>query len=142
LLENTVVVLFGDHCGIHKFSGEAVSKLPAAEQKWMENGYGVPLLVYHKRLKGENIERIRGQIDLLPTICGLMGVAESEFAETATGRNLLKTKKSFAVLVDGTYVASDSKDTEKEHALRGVELSSCIMEGNYFEKKLPAAHGR
>jgi lipoteichoic acid synthase len=132
LLENTVIGLFGDHCGVHRFSGDAVAQRPAAEQKWMENGYRIPLLIYQKHLKGEIIDRIGAQIDLLPTLCSLMGLEDNEFEDMAMGRNLLNTKKSFAVLCDGSYVGPPTTEKEKAHALRGFELGARMLEGDYF----------
>jgi lipoteichoic acid synthase len=133
LLKDTVVVIFGDHCGIHKFYPEEVEERPTEERKWMENGSRIPLLVYKKGMRGELIDVIGGQIDLLPTIACLMGVDEREFAATAMGRNLLNTRRSFALLNDGQLVAAPADQGEKARARRGMELADKIIRSDYFK---------
>jgi lipoteichoic acid synthase len=132
LLKNTAVGLFGDHCGIHKFSSEALAELPEDQQAWLENGNRIPLLFYKKNLSGEQIEYIGGQIDIFPTIAYLMGVEEKEFEKTAMGRNLLNTHRSFAVLNDGTFVSSKSDENLKGHALEGPDIADKIIRSDYF----------
>jgi lipoteichoic acid synthase len=132
LLKNTAIGLFGDHCGIHKFSGDAITQLPENQKAWLENGGRIPFLIYRSNLKGEQIENIGGQIDILPTIAYLMGVEEKEFEKTAMGRNLLKTCKNFAVLIDGTFISSKPDENLKVHALAGLDIADKIIRSNYF----------
>jgi lipoteichoic acid synthase len=132
LLKNTVVGLFGDHCGIHKFSGDALAAMSENQKAWMENGNRIPLLIYKSDLKGEQIDKIGGEIDILPTLGYLMGIEEKELEKTAMGRSLLKTRRSFAVLNDGTFVSSNPDDNLKAHALKGLDIADKIIRSNYF----------
>ncbi len=135
LLENTVVVIFGDHCGIHKFSKEALSKVPDPEQRWMRNGARIPLIIYKKGMPGEDVDVIGGEIDILPTLAYLMGVDDSEYSGYVMGRNLLNTRKSFAILNNGDFITSHSDEKERKHALEGMELADKILRSDFFSEK-------
>jgi lipoteichoic acid synthase len=136
LLENTVVVIYGDHCGIHKFSLDALSKLSDHDKLWMENGSRVPLIVYKKGLSHRVFDLIGGQIDLMPTIAYLMGVDPRELTGTM-GRNLLNTRKSFAVLYDGEFISAAEDPGEKDRVQRGMELADKIIRSDYFKTNRP-----
>lgn len=135
LLDNTAIVIFGDHCGIHKFSKEALARIPEREQRWMENGERIPLILYKKGVAGEDVDVIGGEIDILPTVAYLMGVDESEFGGFAMGRNLLNTRKSFAILNDGEFIASHNDEREKKHALKGIEVADKVLRSNFYKEK-------
>ncbi len=135
LLKNTAVVLFGDHCGVHKYYQDDVDSRPEEEQKWMENGHRIPLIIYKKGMPAEFVDVIGGQVDLMPTIAYLMGVDEKEFQNTAMGRNLLNTRRSFAILYDGTLEASQRDQGEKARARRGLELADKIIRSDYFKSR-------
>lgn len=133
LLDNTVVLLYGDHEGVHRFYNEEIKKIQPAESWWQENGKHIPFLIYNPSLEGREIATIGGQVDVLPTLSYLMGVDEKEYENTSMGRNLLKTKKNFAVLSDKTFVGEGS-DSEKEHAIKGLDIADIIIKSNYFKK--------
>lgn len=133
LLENTVIVLYGDHCGIHKFYQDEVNKIKPSETWWMDNHRNIPLIIYSKGMKPEIKEVIGGQIDLLPTIAYLMGVNPVEYNKTALGRNLLNTKRSFAVWSNKTYIGKAT--TYKNDAIEGITISDEIIRSNYFKNK-------
>ncbi len=132
LLEDTVIVLYGDHEGIHKFYSKEVSELGFGSEVWTENNKRVPLIVYHSSINGEEIKTTGGQIDILPTVSYLMGINEEKYMDTAFGRNLLKTGKSFAVLNDRTFIGKD--DAEKDHAVNGIDIADKVISGDYFNK--------
>jgi lipoteichoic acid synthase len=132
LLDDTVVGIYGDHCGIHWFSQDALAKLKEAQRKWMENGKRVPLLLYSKGMHGEVISRLGGQVDVLPTIAALMGIDESEYGWSAMGRNLLNTQRDFVVLNGGEFVGSGTGE-QRAHALQGLVMGDLIIKGNYFK---------
>ena len=81
---------------------------------------------------GEAIDT-SGQIDILHTIAYLMGVDSSEFEGTAMGRNLLNTRKNFAVLYDGEYIAPQNNEQEMKRARHGLELADKMIRSNYFK---------
>jgi phosphoglycerol transferase MdoB-like AlkP superfamily enzyme len=132
LLDNTVVVISGDHTGIHKYNYE----MPPAEDCegwWYDNRMRIPLIIYSKGMQGEEIKVRGGQVDLLPTIAYLMGVEEEAITNSAMGRNLLKTNKDFAILAGGQYVGNYLNTSEKEYTLKGLEIADKIIRSNYFK---------
>jgi lipoteichoic acid synthase len=130
LLDNTVVVIFGDHEGVHKFYPTEIAGVQPSESWWSNNGQ-VPFIIYSKGLEGKKIETIGGEIDILPTISYLMGVDEAKYIDTAMGRNLLKTNKSFAALSPWKYVGSEK---DKASAIEGITIADKIITSDYFKK--------
>ncbi len=135
LLDNTVVVIYGDHNGVHKFYSEEIPTIKPADDWWFSNNHRVPFLIYQKNLAGEEVWTRGGHIDILPTIAYIMGIDEAEYARTAMGRNLLNTNKDFAVLVDGQVVGETGSPAEKDHAVRGLEVADKIIRSSYFGKR-------
>lgn len=132
LLENSVIAIYGDHEGVHRFYKEDIQKIQPAESWWQENYRQLPLIIYTPGLEGKEIPTIGGQIDLLPTLSYLMGVDEKLYVNTAMGRNLLKTKKNFVVLSDKQFIGEGS-EKEKDHALKGLDIADLIIKSNYFK---------
>lgn len=133
LLDNTVVAIYGDHEGVHRYFPEEIKELKTKQAWWMNNNKHLPLIIYNPNLQPQEIQTAGGQVDIMPTLLYLMGVDEKIYIETAMGRNLLKTNRNFAVLRDRTVVGNiDAK--QKEHALQGLEMADLIIRGNYFKK--------
>jgi phosphoglycerol transferase MdoB-like AlkP superfamily enzyme len=134
MLDNSVVVIYGDHTGVHKYYEDEVAKLSKQEDWWKGNNCRIPLIIYDKSLSGEEISTIGGQVDLLPTLAYLMGIEDSDYNSTAMGRNLLNTKKNYTVLSNGEFIGEAATDKEKEDAIKGLELADKIIRSDYFKK--------
>lgn len=135
ILENTTVVIYGDHTGVHKYYDDEVQAMSNPENWWLDNSKRIPLIVYHKGLTGQEIKTTGGQIDLLPTIAYLMGIPEEKYSHTAFGRNLLNTQKDFAVLANGQYIGKPVTEEQQNQAIQGIALSDLILRSNYFKDK-------
>lgn len=135
ILDNTVVVLYGDHCGIHKYYQDEVNKLKPSEDWWVDNHTKIPLIIYQKNSTSKTIHTIGGQIDTMPTICYLLGVDSDKYANTVIGRNLLNTNKDFAVLANRTYVGKETSEKEKDFEIKSIDISNSILQGNYFKEQ-------
>lgn len=135
VLKNTVVALYGDHCGIHKFYQQEVNNIKPSQSWWVDNHRRIPLIIYQNGLKGTTVNTIGGEIDLMPTISYLMGIDESKYADTTMGRNLLKTNKNFALLADGKYVGTAASNKDKANVLKGLDIANRVIESNYFKNK-------
>ncbi|MCX7749517.1 MAG: LTA synthase family protein [Clostridia bacterium] len=133
LLNNTVVVIIGDHTGVHKFYPTEVKKATPSYHWWSYNSMQVPFMVYQKNLKETQISIKGGQVDILPTVLYLMGVDEKNYENTAMGRNLLKTDKDFAVLATGNYVGEEKSKKDLEHATLGLDIADLLIRSNYFK---------
>ena len=128
--------MYGDHEGIHKYFADSLKDITGLEGDWWkDNKKQTPLIVYQPGMKPEEIATTGGEIDILPTVCYLMGIDSSEYEGTAMGRNLLNTKKSFAVLQGGEYVGAAGDTGQAAHAKKGLEIADTIIRGNYFKNK-------
>ncbi|SMC51943.1 LTA synthase family protein [Sporomusa malonica] len=132
LLDNTVVIIYGDHTGVHKLYPHQINSIIPAEDWWLDNHRQIPLIIFQKGLVGQEIKIRGGHIDILPTVAYLMGVDEEAYGHTAMGRNLLNTGKDFAVLADGQFVGYAASEQEKEQAVQGWELADKIISSSYF----------
>lgn len=133
ILDNSVVVVYGDHTGIHKYYNDEVSKIQPQESWWQNNNMRVPLIIYTKGLEGKKFDNIGGQVDLLPSLAYIMGADTKSLEKTAIGKNLFNTNKSFAVLTNGDYIGKSSSEKEKNSAIEGITISDTIIRSNYFK---------
>ncbi len=135
MLENTVIALGGDHCGVHKFYRYDIVSMKNKEDWWMENYNYIPFMIYSKGSKGETVSVRGGQIDIMPTLLSLMGIDEKEYSNSAMGRNLLNTKRNFVILANGSRVGSiDIDQKQKESEIKGLEIADIIIRSNYFKE--------
>jgi lipoteichoic acid synthase len=140
VLDNTVVVIYGDHCGIHKKNSIGIlwflvkPIIKDSENWWWEVDQRIPLIIYQKNLAGEEVKTIGGHIDILPTLAYVIGIDEQRYSNTAMGRNLLKTENNFAVLSDKKYVGAVTCANIIKHAVHGLDIADLIIKNNYFEK--------
>ncbi len=132
ILDNSVVVFFGDHCGVHKYYQDELYSIHPQENWWLDNNKRIPLIIYQKNTKGEKLSVTGGQIDIMPTVAYLMGIDENKFKDTAMGRILVKTNKDFAVLNDYSFIGSDKDSNDKNKALKGIDIADKIISSNYF----------
>lgn len=138
LLENTVIAIEGDHTGPHKYYNSKIESLSNPESWWLDNGnHTVPLVIYNPSVKTPVKDDVYGgQIDIMPTLLYLLGVDNNAYQNTALGRNLLNTNRSYAVLTDRT-VKGELTDKEKEIVGNSLDLSDKMIRANYFKDKIP-----
>ncbi|URZ07863.1 LTA synthase family protein [Clostridium felsineum] len=134
-LDNTMVVIYGDHCGIHKYYQSDVETTKGAESWMIDNHKEVPLIIYNSSLTGKEIKTTGGQVDLMPTILYLLGIDKKEYINTAMGRNLLNTNESYAVWSNGEFVGNAKSKSDKDKAVKGLDIANKIIESDYFKSK-------
>lgn len=91
LLEDSVLVIYGDHEGVHKYYP---TELP-------DNDKRVPFLIHAPGLAGQVIANPGGQVDMLPTLLYLLGQDEALYSGTVMGRNLLGPVSGSPILPTG-----------------------------------------
>jgi phosphoglycerol transferase MdoB-like AlkP superfamily enzyme len=133
LLERSVVVLYGDHASVHRFFNDEVAALEGTEDWMRDSRCLVPLIIYAPGLAGERLAVTGGHIDIMPTLLYLLGVDEEKIAGTAMGRNLLNTRRDFAVLPDGKVVGADAGGPFARSAVRGLAIADLIIRSDYFK---------
>ncbi|WNR46223.1 LTA synthase family protein [Paenibacillus roseipurpureus] len=135
LLDQSVIAIYGDHTGVHKYYQDQVDAIPALEnEEWRTHSLKLPFIIYNKGMQGEQIATIGGQIDTLPTLAYVMGVDKAQFETTAMGKVLVNTRKNFTILNDGTLVGQPN-DAEEDHLLQSFKIANWLHESNYFANR-------
>ncbi|MET3847652.1 phosphoglycerol transferase MdoB-like AlkP superfamily enzyme [Paenibacillus sp. OAE614] len=91
LWDTSVVVIYGDHFGLHKryHRPATVSKALGIPYHKHISTYNVPLIIHLPgQHEGKRIERTGGQIDILPTVANVMGIDLKQEKFTAFGHDL------------------------------------------------------
>jgi len=136
ILDNSVVVITGDHTGIHKYYNSSIDKLTTKEDWYDDKGEAkVPFLIYDKSLaSGKTFDTIGGQIDIMPTMLYMLGIDNSKYENTVLGRNLLNTNKSYAVITNGTIKGENLTPEDNKQLGNVLDLSDKMIRSDYFNK--------
>lgn len=118
-LDNTAIVLFGDHEGIHKYHE---TELPDNEKK-------VPFFIHVPGMEPVDIDTLGGQVDMLPTLLYMMGVDEGIYNDKIMGSNLLREGEGSVILATGEILGEPS---DREHLMNAPLISNLILTGDYF----------
>ncbi|WP_315114411.1 LTA synthase family protein [uncultured Clostridium sp.] len=133
LLDNSVLVIYGDHEGVHKFFSDEIEDTMDL-YKLENNDLKVPFIIYSKDLNGEEISTIGGQVDMLPTLAYLMGAEKEDYMYTSFGRNLLNTNKNYVITSRGKYIGDDISEEDKLFYIKGLDYSDKIIRSNFFKE--------
>lgn len=136
VLDNTVVVITGDHAGITRYFSGDVLKMNQRELWWPKTEKKVPFIIYNKNIKGKKIDTIGGQVDIMPTVAYIMGLNKGEFEQTAFGKNLFTTKKNFTILSSGKIIGTNVSQEDTAHAKKGISFSDKIIQSDYYKNVL------
>ena len=134
VLDNTVVVIYGDHTGVHKYYNDEVQAVQPQESWWLDDSKRIPLIIYHKGMNGREIPITGGQVDTMPTVAYLLGINEERYSNTVFGRNLLNTKKDFTVLANRQFIGAAENSTESENHIKGIDIADLVIRKNYFKE--------
>lgn len=145
ILNNSIIVIYGDHNGIFRKDRAVIEKFLAhksiSDEQWYREYAQVPLLIYNPNIKGNVNKVIGGQIDLLPTIEYLMGT-NTDISEYTMGRNLFFVNDGSSIIPKGGYsqnpfyITKDKIYTNLSSEQRdALNVSELIIKGNYFKKK-------
>lgn len=134
VLDNTVLVIYGDHSSVHKYFNDEIQAIKPSQDWWLENGSKVPLIIYDKGQSPQTIHTTGGQVDLMPTLLYSFGIDESEYQSTAFGRNLFNTKEDYVLLADGQF-HGNIDESKKEELLKGLEYADMAIRSDFFKNK-------
>lgn len=128
-LENTVIIVTGDHTGVHKYYEYSMEEWYDEYPFANVNGYYTVPLIIHSSDFSESVKSdvIAGQIDVMPTLAYLLGIKDDEYMNDAMGRNLLKTNRSYTIFRDGT-IYGELTDEEKELVSKSYEISEILFQ--------------
>ncbi|MGN0025708.1 MAG: LTA synthase family protein, partial [Clostridium sp.] len=128
LLDNTIVVIYGDHGGVHKYYMEDVEASNIEGNWWQEKDSKIPLIICGSQIPSKNIETYGGQIDIMPTVAYLLGVDTKGYQ---MGRNLLNTNRDATVIKDGIIVGNPKED-EEEMLKKAYDIADKIIKNDYY----------
>lgn len=131
-LDNTVVMIYGDHCGVHKFYEKDIENSPLEGNWWKDNQKKIPFIIYSKDLQSEVISKAGGQSDFLPTISYLLGMDRSKFENSSMGRVLVNTERDATILNNGDIIGNPKDEKELNHLKETFRIADLIIEKNYF----------
>lgn len=133
-LDNTIVVIYGDHEGLHKYYKEDLMTF-YNKPDWWENNEEVPFIVYSKDIQEpKTFEKLGGQVDTMPTVLSLLGVDSSKFENTAMGRNLLTSSPGYVLLKEGQILGQENlSDEEMVNVRKSFDISEYIIKTDYFK---------
>lgn len=131
-LDNTVIMIYGDHCGVHKFYEDKIQDTPLEGDWWKDNQKKIPFIIYSKDLTPEVISKAGGQSDFLPTISYLLGVDRNKFDNSSMGRVLVNTNRDAAILNSGEIMGTPKDEKEINHLKDTFKIADNIIEKNYF----------
>jgi lipoteichoic acid synthase len=134
VLDRSVVVFTGDHSSLHRFFADEVATMKGLEPWMRDDRQLVPLIIYSPDLKGKRVKVTGGQIDTMPTVLDLLGVDPARYKHSVMGRNLLNTKRDFAVVGSGPLMGRDKDAPFAKTAQKGLGIADLVIRGNYFKK--------
>lgn len=134
LLNDTVLVIYGDHTGVHKYYNEDIQDIDYENNWWDEVDHKIPLIIYSKDMQHKIINKTGGQIDILPTICYLLGVDDNLYRDSTMGRILVNTNRD-AITIKGNHIIGNVKPPDEEHVSKAYEIGEKIIKTNYFNHK-------
>ncbi|MGB5824029.1 MAG: LTA synthase family protein, partial [Proteocatella sp.] len=120
LLDNSILILYGDHEGIHKYYETTLS----------DNNYEVPFIIHVPGMKGFEVDKIGGQIDMMPTVAYLLGIENEKYASVVMGRNLFGKYSGSGILPTGKVI----RETDDiNHLKSAIKIADMRIRGNYFK---------
>ncbi|MCK1994481.1 LTA synthase family protein [Peribacillus muralis] len=138
-LKNSVIVIYGDHDGLFlkdKHAVEAYYGTKISDDEWVAKYMPIPVIIYQQDMEGKTIEKVAGQVDILPTLYDLFDIKSS----TYFGESMLNGEKGGALILKGDYgsqmkinaegrVEEISPKDQKE-----IDLSDQVIITDYFKQ--------
>lgn len=137
LMDNTVLLIYGDHAGVHKYYDDEIQNLPLEGDWWKPYDHKIPLIIYGKGengkdIKGEVISKAGGQSDITPTVLYLLGIdTNAKFM----GRNLLNTDRDATVIKGNLIMGNPKNEEEKNNLENAYKIADYIIKNKYFENR-------
>lgn len=142
MLQDSIIVIYGDHNGIFEDDKPLVEKWKnqtISSEEWVRQYTNIPFIIYNPTITGASIDTVGGQIDVLPTLVHIMGLAEEKISDSAMGTNLLTRKEGATIIPSGDYlkkaafITQDQVHELGEQHLEALNVSRLIIEGNFFK---------
>ncbi|PJN89162.1 LTA synthase family protein [Bacillus sp. mrc49] len=138
-LKDTVIVLYGDHDGLFlkdKHDVEAYYGRKISADEWIEKYMPIPVIIYQQDMEGKTIDKVAGQVDILPTLYDLFDIQSSSYF----GESMLNGKAGRALILKGDYgsqmkINAEGKVEEfSPKDQREIDLSDQVIITDYFKQ--------
>lgn len=96
----------------------------------------IPVIMYQQDMEGKTIDKVAGQVDILPTLYDLFGIKSS----TYFGESMLNGKEGRALILKGDYgsqmkINAEGKVEEfSPKDQREIDLSDQVIITDYFKQ--------
>jgi phosphoglycerol transferase MdoB-like AlkP superfamily enzyme len=137
LLDNTIVLLYGDHLGLHKYYPNEAESIAEEYPEYafvnQSTFNSLPLIIYDPSgtLKGKSFDLPGGQTDIMPTLLYLLGIDQREYP-FAMGKNLLNTQRRYTVISNGTVIGTVQDEESVRNILLMYKISETLIKQDYF----------
>jgi phosphoglycerol transferase MdoB-like AlkP superfamily enzyme len=132
-LDNTAVVIYGDHGGVHKYYNDEIQLLDYEGNWWKEYDHRIPLIIFSKGITPKVVEASGGQVDMMPTIAYLLGIQKAKYQSDSMGRVLINTDRDATVIKGNNIVGNVKNDEEREHLLNSYRIGETIIRNDFFD---------
>lgn len=146
LLNDTVLIIYGDHYGKYITDTDFLMTLKGAENRNLL--CSTPMLIWSRNLASESVEKYTSTVDIFPTVCSLFGldadlryfVGDDVFSD-AGGLVYWRDGSSYdgTTYIDGTQAALLNPEQRKIYELvrQKLEVSWRTFQYDYFAGKEP-----
>ncbi|WP_343283877.1 hypothetical protein [Clostridium botulinum] len=122
--------MYGDHIGVHKYY-----KYSSQNNWWDKVNLKIPLIIYSKDMKHKIVNKTGGQIDILPTICYLLGIDDNLYRYSTMGGILVNTNRNAITIKENHIIGNVRTSDEENHISKAYEIRGKIIKTNYFNHK-------
>ncbi|WP_297637220.1 LTA synthase family protein [uncultured Clostridium sp.] len=129
MMKDTILVIYGDHGGIHKYYNEELESIDLDGDWWQDYEKKIPLIIYSEGMKGKEIATIGGHMDIMPTVLNLLGVKSKV---PLMGRDLLNTNIN-STIIKGNEIIGNPSEKEKQHLEKAYTIAEYIIKNNYYK---------
>ncbi|WMX55486.1 LTA synthase family protein [Peribacillus sp. R9-11] len=140
-LKDSVIVIYGDHDGLFvkdKHEVEGYYGIKISDEEWIEKYMPIPVIIYQEDIQGRTIDKVAGQVDILPTLYDLLGIQSSSFF----GETMLNGEEGEALILKGDYGAQmkiNGKGRVEEFLpedQKDVDMSDQVIRSDYFNQTI------
>lgn len=135
IMKDTVFVIYGDHTGVHNYYNDEIKDLDYDGNWWKEYDHKIPLIIYGEGINPTEVTVSGGQVDILPTLCYLLGIDDEEYKNTSMGRVLLNTNRDATLRRWRIIEGNIRNNEERDFILKSYYIGNRIIMNDYMNKK-------
>jgi len=139
VLEDAVLVLYGDHHGIPKANEQELEAFIGKDSftplEWQQL-QKVPMIIHAEGLEPMEIHRVGGGVDFMPTLLNIMGIDAAN--QPSFGRDLVNVQSGMAVLRNGSFITDEMLYISSENTCYDIKSGAVLSLEQYAKQKQQA----